>query len=281
MTLRIVAIAIAVSLITSLAVVRLSAPHTQQDSKKETAYERVIRTGVIRCGYINWMPVIARDANTGQMKGYWPQIMEAMAKAMELKIEWTEELNLGTYLNDLNNGRYDLECAAGWPNAVRGKFIYYTRPIVYSPLVPFVRADDTRFDSGIETLDQADLTAAVVDGDTSQIVRRERFPNMKELSLPQVASVQEYFVAVATGKADMTFSDYTGALDYLKNNPGKLKALPYQLRLVPQNIGVPQGDERMLNMLNTATLQLLSDGTIERILAAYDGGLKTLVLAKP
>lgn len=278
---RNILIVIVVSTLTSFLAVQFFKPSGIIESKKETAYERINRTGVIRCGYINWMPVISKDTATGKMMGYWPQIMEALASAMGLKIEWTEELNLGTYLTDLNNGRYDLECAAGWPNAERGKYIYYTHPIVYSPLVPFVRIDDTRFDAGIEALQQAGLTAAVVDGDTSQQVRRERFPNMKELSLPQLSTVQEYFVAVATGKADMTFSDFTGALDYLKNNPDKLKALPYQLRLVPQNIGVPQGDEKLLNMMNTATLQLLTDGTIERILANYEGGLKTLVLAKP
>lgn len=249
--------------------------------KKETSYERIMRTGVMRCGYVNWMPVIAKDTVSGKMMGYWPEIMEALADSMKLKIVWQEEVSFQTYLQDLNNGRYDIECAAGWPNAERGKYIYYTKPIVYSPLVPFVRADDTRFDKGIETLDQEGVTAAVIDGDTSQVVRRTRFPNMKELSLPLIASTNEYFLAVSSGKADVTFSDYTGALDYMKNNPDKIKALPYQLRLVPQNIGVPMGDDKLLSMLNTATLQLQLDGTFERILGKYGDRLKLLVRPQP
>jgi len=248
---------------------------------KESAYDRVMRTGVIRCGYINWMPVVAKDTISKKMTGYWPEIMEAIAASMQLKIEWTEELNLGTYLQDLNNGRYDLECAGGWPNANRGKFIYYSNPIFYSPLVPFVRANDSRFDSGINALNRSGLMAAVVDGDTSQIIRRDRFPQMKEISLPQISAIGEYFLAVIAGKADVTFSDYIGALDYMKNNPGKIKPLPYTLRLVPQNIGVPMGDDRLLNMLNTATLQLQTDGTFDRILSKYGESLKLLRIAKP
>jgi ABC-type amino acid transport substrate-binding protein len=227
------------------------------------------------------MPVVAKNTVSKKMMGYWPEVMEAIAASMQLKIEWTEELNLGTYLQDLNNGRYDLECAGGWPNATRGKFIYYTNPIYYSPLVPFVRAEDKRFDSGLDTLNNPNLSAAVVDGDTSQIIRHDRFPQMKEVSLPQVSTINEYFLVVITGKADMTFSDYTGALDYMKNNPGKIKPLPYVLRLVPQNIGVPMGDNKLLSMLNTATLQLQTDGTFDRILAKYGDSLKLLRIAKP
>jgi len=248
---------------------------------KETAYERILRTNTIRCGYINWMPVVAKDPVSKKMMGYWPEVMEAIAASMHLKIEWTEELNLGTYLQDLNNKRYDLECAGGWPNAERGKFIYYSAPIFYSPLVPFVRANDTRFDDGIANLDSPNLTGAVVDGDTSQTIKRDRFPHMKELSLPQLSAINEYFLAVMTGKADVTFSDYVGALDYMKNNPGKIKPLPYVLRLVPQNIGIPLGDDRLLNMLNTAILQLQTDGTFDRIIGKYGESLSLLRIAKP
>jgi len=277
---KVTTIALIIALL-ALAVVIARPGEREASANKETAYERVTRTGVIRCGYINWMPVIAKDTVSKEMRGYWPEIMEAIAASMQLKIEWTEELNLGTYLQDLNNGRYDLECGGGWPNAARGKFIYYSNPIVYSPLVPFVRADDARFDGGIGTLNRSDVVAAVVDGDTSQIIRRDRFPQMKELSLPQVSTINEYFLAVMTGKADITFSDYTGALDYMKNNPGKIKPLPYMLRLVPQNIGVPIGDNKLLNMLNTATLQLQTDGTFDRILGKYGDSLKLLRIAKP
>jgi len=236
----------------------------------EPAYERIMKTGVVRCGYINWWPAILRDPATGQMKGYVVDYFNAMAKALDLKIEWTEEINLGTYLADLNNHRYDLECAGGWPSAVRGKLIYYTDPFAYSPLVPFVRAEDTRFDQNLESLMQPGLKAAVVDGDTSQIIRREKFPNMEEVSIPQTSAIAEYFVMVASGKADITFSDYTGGLQYMEKNPGKIKALPYKLRLVPQCIGVPQGENKLLSMLNTANQQLELDGTVDSILDKYE-----------
>jgi len=203
------------------------------------------------------------------MKGYVVDYIEAMAKAMELKVEWAEEINLGTYLEDLKNGRSDLECGGGWPNAMRGKQAYYTQPFAYSPLVAFVRADDTRFDNGIGSLHQAGLKAAVVDGDTSQVVRRASFPNMEEISLPQLSTIHEYFVVVASGKADVTFSDYVGGMQYMEKNPGKLKALPYILRQVPQNIGVPLGDNNLLQMLNTANQQLILDGTVDNILSKY------------
>jgi ABC-type amino acid transport substrate-binding protein len=236
----------------------------------DPVYDRIMKTGVIRCGYINWYPAILKDPNTGEMKGYVVEYFEALAKALDVKIEWAEELNLGTYLNDLNNGRYDLECAGGWASATRGKLIYYTDPFAYSPLVPFVRAADARFDQNFDSLFQPGLSAAVVDGDTSQNIRTARFPAMKEISIPQNAAINEYFLMVATGKADMTFSDHIGGMRYIESNPGTIKPLPYVLRLVPQNIGVPQGENRLLSMLNTVNQQLLLDGTVDSILDRYE-----------
>jgi ABC-type amino acid transport substrate-binding protein len=244
--------------------------HTRPAVAVEPIYERIMKTGVIRCGYINWWPAEQRDPLTGEMKGYVVDYFNALAQALDLKIEWTEEINLGTYLADLNNYRYDLECAGGWPSATRGKLIYYTDPFAYSPLVPFVRADDARFDKNFDSLHQPGLKAAVVDGDTSQIIRRTKFPEMQEISIPQVSAITEYFVMVASGKADMTFSDYIGGLQYMEKNPGKIKPLPYRLRLVPQCIGVPQGENKLLNMLNTANRQLELDGTVDSILDKYE-----------
>lgn len=247
----------------------LAAPNSAA-SEKESAYARVMRTGTLRCGYMNWMPSIGKNPNTGEIEGIMRDVMDALGDAAELKIEWAEEINVGTYMQDLNNGRYDAECAGGWPNAVRGKYIYYTRPFAYFPLVPFVRADDTRFDAGVETLKQPGLTAAVVDGDTNQVFRRAAYPNMKELTLPQLASVSDYLLAVASGKADITFGDYVGGVLFLQNNPGKLKALPYNLRLVPQSISIASGEDQLRNLLDTALLQLMADGTIDRILDKYE-----------
>jgi ABC-type amino acid transport substrate-binding protein len=237
---------------------------------RESAYDRIMRTGIIRCGYMDWMPAIGKDPNTGQIRGIVYEVAEALAAAAELKIEWAEEINVGTYMQDLNNGRYDMECAGGWPNTVRGKHIYYSRPFAFFPLVPFVRAGDTRFDAGIETLKQPGITAAVVDGDTNQIFRRAAYPDMKELTLPQLASVSDYLLAVASGKADITFGDYVGGVLFLQNNPGKLRALPYHLRLVPQSFSFASGEDKLKNMMDAALLQLMADGTIGRILDKYE-----------
>lgn len=245
-------------------------PVTAQAVDKETAYDRIMRTGTIRCGYVNWSPAIAKDPETGIMEGYIAEYIEEIAASLDLKVDWTEEVNMGTYLLDLANGRYDLECAGGWANALRGKFIYYTDPFVYQPAVPFVRSDDTRFDGGVETLYGSGLKAAVIDGDTSQDIRDKMFPNMEEVSLPMISSTLEYFVAVSSGKADVTFSDYVGGVQYMKKNPGKIKALPYRLRLVPMCIGVAPGEERLWHMLNTANQQLILNGTVDTILDKYE-----------
>lgn len=36
---------------------------------KETAFERIMRTGTMRCGYVVWAPYLSVDPKTGQMGG--------------------------------------------------------------------------------------------------------------------------------------------------------------------------------------------------------------------
>ena len=53
----------------------LAAPAWAGDDK-ESAYERVIRTGIIRCGYFVWPPFLAIDPNTNKKSGIFFDIVE-------------------------------------------------------------------------------------------------------------------------------------------------------------------------------------------------------------
>jgi hypothetical protein len=59
-------------------------------ASSDQVYERVMKTGVIRCGYINWWPAVVRDPETKQMKGYVVDYINEMGKVLDLKVEWTE-----------------------------------------------------------------------------------------------------------------------------------------------------------------------------------------------
>jgi ABC-type amino acid transport substrate-binding protein len=178
-----------------------------------------------------------------------------------------------TYLEDIRSGRYDAECAEGWPNAIRGKLAYYTKPYAFIPVVAVVRADDTRFTpENMKALNDPAITMATLDGETSQILARTRFPQAKELSLPQTVPTADQLMNVATGKADVMLTDTLTAKGFMDANPGKLKTVSYDppIHVAALNFTLPQ-DDRLKNMLDVATDQLLANGTVEKILRPYMG----------
>ena len=240
----------------------------------ESVHARVMKAGTIRCGYFVWPPFFAVDANTGAKSGIFYDITEELGRRLELKIDWAQELNFGSYLQDLETGKYDMECTGGWPTATRGKFASYTKAFFYIPLVPFVRADDTRFDGDISKINDSGVKVSVVDGENSQIIRRQQFPASTEVSLPQTATSTEMLMNVATGKADVTFTDLLTGEKFAAGNQGKLKALnaAHPLKMIPQNMTIKPDESRFKDMIDTATEEMLLDGAVNRILKKYENG---------
>ena len=237
----------------------------------ETAYDRVMRTGVLRCGYIVWPPAIIKDINTGAMSGIMVDYMEELAKATNLKVEWTYEINLTTYLQDLNAGKFDVECSGGWPNALRGKLATYTRPLFYFPLYAAVRTDDTRFDNNYAAINDAAVRVVTLEGETSALVRERRFPASQAVVLPGSTLPGEIMLNVVTNKADVTIQDLAALANFEKNHPDQLRRVAGPpLRIIPNNLTVPLGDFRLQQMLNVAGDELSFDGAIDQILSKYE-----------
>ena len=238
----------------------------------ESVYDRVMHTGKIRCGYFVWPPFFQIDPNTNKKSGIFYDITERLGETLELEIEWSTELNFGTYLQDLETGKYDAECTGGWPTATRGKFASYTNDLFYISLVPFVRVDDTRFDDDLSLINNPEIKVSVIDGENSQIIRRQEFSKSSEVSLPQTSSATDMMMNVKTGKADVTFTDLNTGAQFIEKNPNSLKPIGTNqpLKVIPQNFTIKSNEARFKDMLNTAFKQMILDKDIERVLKAYD-----------
>ncbi len=258
---------------------------TEVASKKsdESVYDRVIRTGKIRCGYIVWPPFINKDPNTNKYSGIIYDFASTLAKSMELDLVMAEEFGLATYLQDLNNGRFDVECSGGWSNARRGKLAEYSMPIAYFPIVAVGRIDQKQNDSELDWINDSSIKVSVIDGETSSVVRNLAFPKSQAVELPNIQNSSDLLMQVVTKKADVTFTDVPSILTFQKNNPGKVKILSNSpVRIVPINMALPAGAFRLKGAIDTAIQELLNDGVIDSILDKYDPEKKIILrVAKP
>jgi ABC-type amino acid transport substrate-binding protein len=266
---------VAVSVAITFAAVFTVAPwHGAGDasSSRESAFARVLRTNTLRCGYGIWAPGLTKDPATGQLGGIYYDFLEAIGAHTGLKIEWTEEVGWGDYPAALDSGRIDAMCFGAWPKASIARQVMFTKPTYYLPINAYARAGDTRFDRAIERADAPDVRISVMDGELSSELARTRFSHAQTVSVPQLSAAGTLLLNVATGKADITFTDAWTAAAYMAQNPGTLRLVPLDrpLRLFGHTIPVAQDEPALVSLLNTATDEIVNDGEFALIMRKYD-----------
>lgn len=242
-------------------------------AEKESAYERVMRTGTIRCVYAVGAPWISVDPNTGEKTGIMVEVMEEIGKALSMKINWSGgEVGWGELGTAVESGRGDVICSAMWAAANRARATAFTRPLFYTPIEVWARTDDTRFDNAPERINAEDVRIVVDDGDFNEVLARTDFPKAQRISKPQVAGLDFYFLTLLDKKADVLFVSNNYAQDFLNKRPGTIRKVPMPrpMRVYENVIGVNIREQELRSMMDAAVGDLLSAGTIARILKKYE-----------
>lgn len=259
----------------SYATVKAVSPQSSDSasaSKRETATQRIDRTGTIRCGYVAWPPYIIKDANTGQLSGIFYDLTEDIAKVLNLKVEWTTETSFGTMIEDMKTSRFDVYCGGNWPEASKSRHIDFTNPAAYVALGVYVRADDTRFDTDMYALNNKDYKFATQDGEMSATVVHSDFPEAAVVSHTQTTDFNQLIMDVVSKKADAVVTEKAIIERYMKANPGTLKnvATKRPVRLFGVTWSMLKGNEGLLSSFNTTINELDYTGVIERDIRKYD-----------
>lgn len=247
------------------------APGVDALSQKETAYERVLRTGVLKCSYGLWDPGVMRDPNTGKLSGIMYDFMQEVGKSLNIKVEYIHEIDWSAIGTDLQAGKADAHCAGVWATPARGRQMAFTDPISFYPTVAFVKTGETRFDKDIKAVNDPNVTIAVIDDDVSEEIAKRDFPLAKRVSRPQIGNVEDLLVMVADGKADITFDGPGRYKPYNAANPGKLRmiATAKPIRIFPNTFAVDVHEHELLQMLNVSIHQLQDSGVFDKLKEQY------------
>ena len=261
------------AIIASIITVQIIMPKGGEGSvHQESAYERVMRTGTIRCGYGLWGNYVKVDPNTREFSGVLVDYMEQMAANLGLKVDWAEEIGWGDAIAALKNKRFDVFCGGMGFNAERGRYVDYVTPIFALRSDFFVRVGDTRFDKDIRTINNPNITMITLEGDIYEKVVNRDFPDAKKMQLPQIAPFSDLYENVKTGKADVFFGDSGTGEDYMRQNPGILRkvSLPKSYIDMPASVTVSHGEMTLKRMLDIATQEMVNNGQIDDIISKYD-----------
>ncbi len=263
---------VTLAVLIALAIQNFILPHAKSPtSKAETAYERVMRTGVLRCAYGVWEPSIMHNPGTGQCSGIVYDFMQEVGKSLNIKVDYTLEVPWDSIGIALQTRKVDAHCAGMWATPARGRVMAFSHPLFFSQTVAFARADDKRFDKNLDRINKPDITVALSDDDITTELYRRDFSRAKKYELPQFCPQEELLLAVATKKADVAFNGSTWLQPFEKSYPGKVKIIPTSkpLRIFPCTIAVNISEEELLHMLNTAIDQLIYSGEMDKLVEKY------------
>lgn len=259
----------------SLLLIIISIPAWAEENKKESAFERVMRTNTIRCGYYVFPPVTYRDPNTGELSGFTIDMMNEIGKRSGLKIEWTEETNFVNWTESMKVKRFDVACTPNWPDSPLGRVVSFSIPMFYAGIYPMVRSDDIRFQR--EKLTSKDfnlsqITFATVEGDSIDSIIRTHFPKVKVNTLPKSSGDSSIVLEILTGKADVILTDSNGKIEFDKAHKGKLKFIDSiePIKLQPFVLAVDRQELILKDFLDNAIHDLINDGTMDRLLSKWE-----------
>ncbi len=203
-------------LLTSLILLFTASPALAQES--ESVYDRIIRTGTIRCGYLPYEPFISEDLNTGKLSGLTVEYLEAIVKKKGLKIDWAEEINIDQLIPALDHNRIDLVCVPATPDKNWAKLAEFGGNLGALPYFVYVPKDSSMTEEELNT-----AHFATVDGFALTEITHDAFPKATYSSLPQTTSTADMYNQLKYKKMDAHINEAISAMNYMENNPGVVR----------------------------------------------------------
>lgn len=241
---------------------------------KESAFDRVLRTGTIRCGYYVFPPIVARDVNTGAVSGFSVDFMNRLAERAGLKVEWTEEITFGNWVPAMQGGRFDMICTPMWPELTHARAVLFSHSLFYSGLSPAVRADDTRFTdtTSAQILNDPAFTVLTQEGNATDAVARAAFPKAKFYVLSPEAGTGSYYQDLLNKKSDAILTDRNGLHEFNKSGQAQVRLLDpaHPLKLQSFPLVVNRGETELRDFLNLAIDEMTYSGEIDRVLRKWE-----------
>lgn len=259
-------------LLLPLLLITLSLPAWAGDSK-ESAFDRVMRTGVMRCGYYVFPPVVYKDPNTSKLSGLSIDYMEKIAKRANLKIEWATEITWANWVEELRAGRYDVACTPMWPDAPQFKVVTFSKPLFFSGIYPLGLNDNEKLvKADRKRLNQKDITILTQEGNYTDSLAREIFPDATFYTLPTSASGGEYYQNILSKKADIVLTDRNALNQFEKTNGKVMRFIDdkHPVKLQSFNLAVLKGERDLMDFINQSIDEMQYNGDTDRLLRKWE-----------
>lgn len=240
-------------------------------ASRKDLYDTIRERGTIRCGYFDEAPFTVLDMSKNTRSGFSVELMEEIAAQNGLTVEWVTPINFSTWLEDLQNGRYDVLCGSTFAIPHGEGKVDYTTPYAFATLGAYTRPDVTRFDNNLIALNSKGVTFSATDGDGYTLIKRKLFPLAQEYNLPSDIDISQLLLGVAGRKADVALVLKSVFRNFNAANPGVLREVVSDTPVYtyPITFGLRPHENTLRQFLDTNIRTMLATGELQRMYDKY------------
>jgi polar amino acid transport system substrate-binding protein len=185
--------------------------------RDDSVLSKIRKEGVVRVGYAQTGPWFYKDAKTGELGGIYKDVVDRLAKELEIKVEY-KEVTFANATVALRKGDYDLFGSSLTYTIPRALTVNYVGPLYSKGSLLMVHKDNAgKFKTAADFNDPS-VTFSVVAGGSEEPRIPVLWPKAKLITTTgQVALGAE---PVRAKKADVWMSGDSDVLLFAKRNAG-------------------------------------------------------------
>jgi cyclohexadienyl dehydratase len=228
----------------------------------------VLKAGVLRVGTTMDTPVFSMRDASGQLKGLDMDLLETLANALNVKIEYVK-MTFGTMMPDLLADKFDMAMSGMGRTFDRARIATFSKPYMRYGKLMMIRSAETGRYRTLSDLDKPGIKIAFNRGGLNDRFANTEFQRATPTGYP---SNQLATADLLDGKVDAQVQDSTAAVYMARNNP-LLAAMSPDNVFHPVHVAalLRREDQSLQNFINIWIDQIEMDGTLARIRQSWLG----------
>jgi polar amino acid transport system substrate-binding protein len=234
----------------------------------KSVLSKVKKGGALEVGYAQLPLWFFKDAKTGELRGIYKELVDSLAKDLEMTINW-HEVTFANATISLRSGEYDLFGSSASYTVPRATVCNYVGPLWSKGSLAVIRKADAGKFQTMADLNNPDVTIAVNGGSSDEQRMPLLFPKAKFMAV-----AGQYSMAaepVRGGRATACIVGDTEANALAKRNPD------WAVVLDPSNSAdkrpntwmIRYGDVAWKNFLDTWCAYVTANGQVQRLYDKY------------
>jgi len=231
--------------------------------------QEITKRGEMRVGYLVFDPCVIKDPRTGELSGIYPDMINQIAKALNVKVSWNET-TLANFTAGLESNQFDFSVGPTFITIPRSAAVSFTEPIAYVGNSGVVKTNGSFQPQRIEDLQKPQVRIAVLQGQALEEYVRRNIPNANLIVLSG-GDLTAPLVAVSSGQADIGLMNSVTVAQYVSAHPEVTAVLTgtQQIENLPLSWATRHSDLSLLQFLNSSIVYLKATARLEEYQRKY------------